>query len=151
MKTLKILYEIIILMMVIVMFNSCICYAAPPSDIKQEIFDGGGGGGTTPEEEEEEEEVVTGGPGLPSLGGLKPTVELGSSKSIIETILGIIIFIGGICMVICIALIGINIMLGSAQEKAAGQEKCVGLFIAAALITGTCSIAQIVINIAESL
>lgn len=155
MKTLKILYKIIILMMVIVMFNSCICYAAPPSDVKQEIFNDGGGG-TPPEDPVGGTGGGTGGgttgAGLPSLDGLDPVVNLGSeTESILETILGALIIIGAICMVISIALIGFNIMLGSADQKAAGQEKCVGLFVAAALICGTSSIAKLFISIAGKL
>ena len=49
------------------------------------------------------------------------------------------------------ALIGFGTILGSANEKAQGQEKYVGLVIAALLITGGSVLAKLIINIAESI
>ena len=154
MKTVNILYKILILIMLVVMCNSCICYAVPMASPEHSALDGtGGGGGTTPQQEPSGGSgSSTGGNGLPSLDGLEPVVNLGTdTETILETILGALIIIGAICMVISIALIGFNVMLGSANQKAAGQEKCVGLFVAAALICGTSSIAKLFISIAGKL
>lgn len=133
----KILYKIILILALIIMCTSSICYAEQELP---DIHDGGGKG------------IIT-GDGLPDLdGNYKPTVQMGdSSKNIVSTILGILTVLGIVVGVVGIALIGFNTILGSASEKAAGQEKYVGIVIAALLITGGSVIAKFIINFAENL
>lgn len=92
--------------------------------------------------------------GLPNLGdpNYRPTVQLeGTPKTIIATILGVLQAIGGILIVISIALIGFNTIMGSASEKAIAKEKFVGLFIAAVVILGGSTLAKMIASVAESL
>ena len=122
MKITKIVYKIMIIIAVIIMCSSSICFAG----------------------------VENGKPNLE--GNYRPTVQMGSnSKNIVSTILGVLTVLGIGIGVIGIALIGFNSILGSASEKAAGQEKYVGIVIAALLITGGSVIARFIINFAENL
>ena len=92
------------------------------------------------------------GTGLPSLSDFEPQISMGSqSKSIISGILGALTVIGIIAIVLSIAIIGFNTILGSASEKAAGQEKYGGLVIAAVLITSGSIIARLIISLAENI
>lgn len=151
MKIMKILYQIILIMMLIIMCDSCTCYArivGPEASLYE---------GETSGESSESSSTVTGdeSTGLPNIGpGYKPTVDLGdtgTSKDIIEKILGVLTVLGAISIVISIALIGFNSIMASASEKAVNQEKFVGLLIAAAVMTGGSTIAQMIIKFAESI
>lgn len=139
MKTIKFLYKIILILTLIIICGSSMCYAAV--ELPDMPGDSGGGGGTISED------------GLPDLdGGYKPTVQMGtSSKNIVSTILSVLTVLGIVAAVIGIALIGFGTILGSASEKAAGQEKYIGIVIASLLITGGSVIAKLLINFAENL
>ena len=143
MKTIKIIYQIILIAMLIIICNSCKCYAAQqPTTMIME--DGASGGSSAVAGDEET--------GLPDINsGYKPSVQLGSAESIVEKILGVLMVLGIICIVISIALIGFNIILGTANEKAVNQEKLVGILIAAAIMTGGSSIAQMIMKFAENI
>ena len=143
MKINKILYKIIILTFLVIMCTASISHAA------KELNDDLGGGGATSSTESTE---TTGGgsTGLPNLEEYTPQVTMGSSsKSIISTILSVMTVLGVVTVVIGFALIGFNSIMGSASEKAAGQEKYVGLVIAAVVLIAGSSIAKMIISIAE--
>ena len=65
--------------------------------------------------------------------------------------LGVLTGVGIILIVVSIALLGYNTILGSASEKAFSQEKLVGLVIAAAVLTCGSVIAKMIASIAYSL
>lgn len=122
MKINEMLYKIVISTFLIIMCTSCICYAT------------GGSIG----------EINT--------GLYKPQFTVGDgTKNIFSTILGVLQLIGIIAIVIAIALIGFNTIMGSASQKAVGQEKIVGLLIAAGVLTGGSALAKMIMSIAESL
>lgn len=143
MKTMKILYKTILMILLIIMCTSNMCYA------EQELPDTHDGGGTTTESDS------TGGigSGLPDLdSGYAPTVQMGDSfKGRISTVLGVLTILGVIGTAVGLALIGLGTILGSASEKAANQEKYVGIVIAAILITGASVIAKFIISFAENI
>ena len=93
--------------------------------------------------------------GLPTLdNSYKPEVTIttgGSVMKIVVTILSTLTVVGVVVIVVSIALIGFNSILGSANGKAQGQEKYIGLFIAALVITGASILAKMIITVAESL
>lgn len=124
MKISRILYKAVILILLVIICNSNICYA--------------------------------GQNGLPSLDdeGYKPKVSLsedGKAMNVVVIILNVLTVLGVIAIVVSTALIGFNMILGSASEKAVAQEKFVGIIIASALITGGTIIARIIISVAESI
>lgn len=90
--------------------------------------------------------------GLPSLGEeYRPQPDFGTTpKSVISKILGALQVVGIILIVISIALIGFNTIIASASEKAAAQEKYVGILVAALLMTGGSVLAKLIISVAES-
>ena len=143
MKTIKILYKIIIVTLLIMTYTSCVCCATDVEDSQV------GGNGTSSGIESTTSSDI----GLPNLeGNYRPTVQMGqSSINIVSTILSILTAVGIVIAVVGIALIGFNSILGSASEKAAGQEKYVGIVIASLLITGGSIIAKFIINFAENL
>lgn len=149
MKIMKILYQIILITILIVMCSSCVCFAETDRRFHEAFLDDDGGG-TQPGSVTGDEST-----GLPDINSnYKPRVDFGStgtSKSIIEKILGVLVALGGIVGVISIALIGFNTILGSASEKAANQEKYIGVLIGAALITSGSIIAQMIVKFAESI
>jgi len=88
------------------------------------------------------------------IGSLKPQVSLtkeGNAYTMISTILGVLQVLSVCAVVVSIALIGFNTMLGSANEKALNQEKFVGILVAAALIFGGSYIAQLIISVVQSI
>lgn len=125
MRIIKILNKTIMMLLLIIMSTYCVCYAT--SDDK----------------------------GLPDLeGNYAPTIGIatdGNTVTIIGQILGVLTVVGIVASVIGIALVGFNSILGSASEKAANQEKYVGIVIAALLITGGSVIARFIISSAENL
>ena len=91
---------------------------------------------------------------MPTLGDYAPTLNLstgGKAMTVVSTILGYLQVLGAISVVIGLALIGFNSILGSAEEKAEGQEKYVGIVVAALLIGGGSTIAKFLISFAEKL
>jgi len=89
---------------------------------------------------------------LPSLsGGYKPTVSGGGATSIINTILSALTIVGICVLVVAIALIGFNMMLGSASEKAVAKEKFIGIIIAAVLLTTGSILARFIISAAQGI
>lgn len=143
MKINKILYKIILTLMLLIICSTSICYAR---------HDPGGGRGEPTDDSSSESSSSM----LPSLDDdeYRPQIQLQEGEStltIIETVLGFLIVIGICAVVIAIALIGFNSMLGSASEKALNQEKFVGIFIAACLITGGSIIAKFIISVAEKM
>lgn len=90
--------------------------------------------------------------GLPELGsGYKPTVSLGTAQEKVEIILGALTVIGVIIVVIAIALIGFNTILGSASEKADYQVKIIGILIGGIMMVSGSTIAQVIIKFAENI
>ena len=68
------------------------------------------------------------------------------ANDILGTILGWLQVIGIFIGVISIAIIGFNLIIGSAGEKAEMQSKMVGVFIGAVLVTTGVTIAKFIIN-----
>ena len=143
MKINKIIVKIILLIILIAVSSSCTCYArvvASPTD-----EEGGSSNSSSTSS------GGSGSVGLPNLNdsGYKPTVSQGRATSIISSILGVLMVVGIIAIVVSIALIGFNMIVGSASEKAVSQEKLVGVVIAALVLTGGSIIAKIIISLAE--
>ena len=137
----KIIYKIMILILLIVLCSSAMCYARETLD-----------GNNVIESEENAESGAGGSTGLPNLNNYKPTVQIGeNAKSRVSIILGMLQVLGVIAVVIAIALIGFNFILGSASEKAVAQEKFIGIFVAGALMAGGSTIAKMIISIAENI
>ena len=68
------------------------------------------------------------------------------ANDILGTILGWLQVIGIFIGVISIAIIGFNLIIGSAGEKAEMQSKMGGVFIGAVLVTTGVTIAKFIIN-----
>ena len=68
------------------------------------------------------------------------------ANDILGTILGWLQVIGIFIGVISIAIIGFNLIIGSAGEKAEMQSKMIGVFIGAVLVTTGVTIAKFIIN-----
>ena len=129
MKVMKLLYKIMLVIVAIIICSSSICYAT-------------------------DNEGIISNTGLPDLNNdsYKPTAQIGDSTvTMVSTILSVLTGLGIVAVIIGIALIGFNTILGSASEKAVNQEKYVGILIAALLITGGSVIAKFFINFAENL
>ena len=139
MRIMNLLYKILLIIAAIIICSSSICYA------EQELPDLHDGGG---------EGIIT-GKDLPDLdSGYKPTADFGKNGkaiTIIGTILAVLRTLGIVTTIIGIALIGFNSILGSASEKAANQEKYVGIVVAAIIIVGTSTIAKLTMNIAHNI
>ena len=143
----KILKVIIVMIILVMTFGSNIVYAT--GQTATETTDGGGGGSSA-----SSSGGSTGDGTIQNLDRFKPSINLpsgGKAEEIIESILGALTVIGIIGIVISFALIGFSSILGSASEKAQGQEKYVGIVIAAVIITGGSIIARLIISVAENL
>lgn len=144
----KIVFKIMLLTILIVICNSYMCYAG------FEINDDLGGGGGTPNPSKDTSITVEGDTSkrYPTLdSNYKPGVEGSKVIEITNSILGVIMVIGVICIVVFIALTGFGTILGSASEKAELKSKFVGYIIAAILITSGATIAKLIISVAETL
>lgn len=149
MKIKRIVYTLILSIVIITLVNPKLCFAA-----RKPLLHEVDGSGYTEEEYEDVDTPIEGNDdiGLPTLDeSFKPTASLGSASSMVSTILSILIVLGIVATVIGIALIGFGSILGSASEKAEAQTKIVGIVVAGILITSGCSIAKILISIAEKI
>lgn len=136
MRISKIIYISILLAIVTIMCNSCTCYAAPTD-----------GGSDTSGEVGGSSEI-----GLPTLDETyRPVVGEGRATNIVVSILNVLTAVGVVAIVIAVTLIGFGSILGSASEKALGQEKMVGIIIAAVLMIGGSIIVKLIISVAESI
>jgi type IV secretory pathway VirB2 component (pilin) len=70
-------------------------------------------------------------------------------KSIVGTILGALQIIGGFAIVLGIAVVGFQILLGSANDKADGKGKAIGFIIGAIMLFSITTIAKLVISAVE--
>lgn len=83
-------------------------------------------------------------------GSYKPTITNNSrANSMISKIFGALQVVGGIAIVISIAMIGFNSILGSADEKAQGKGKAVGILFGAIMIIGVSTIAKLILSVVE--
>lgn len=97
--------------------------------------EGGGGSGTS---------------GEINTGSYKPTISNNSrANSMISQLFGALQVVGGIAIVISIAMIGFNSILGSADEKAQGKGKAVGILFGAIMIVGVSTIAKLILSVIE--
>lgn len=85
-----------------------------------------------------------------NLGQYRPGMN-GSILGILNRISGVLIAVGILAVVVTIALIGFNMILGSASEKAVAKEKFGGVFIAALILTCGATIANFLINQVQNL
>jgi type IV secretory pathway VirB2 component (pilin) len=70
-------------------------------------------------------------------------------NSIVGTILGALQIIGGFAIVLGIAIVGFQILLGSANDKADGKGKAIGFIIGAIMLFSITTIAKLVISAVE--
>ena len=70
-------------------------------------------------------------------------------NSIVGTILGELQIIGGFAIVLGIAVVGFQILLGSANDKADGKGKAIGFIIGAIMLFSITTIAKLVISAVE--
>ena len=83
-------------------------------------------------------------------GSYKPTISNNSrANSMISKIFGALQVVGGIAIVISIAMIGFNSILGSADEKAQGKGKAVGILFGAIMIACVSTIAKLILSVVE--
>lgn len=83
-------------------------------------------------------------------GSYKPTITNNSrANAMISKIFGALQVVGGIAIVISIAMIGFNSILGSADEKAQGKGKAVGILFGAIMIIGVSTIAKLILSVVE--
>lgn len=88
--------------------------------------------------------------GIPNTGMYKPIIDTNPiSSGKLEKILSILQVIGVIGTVIAVAFVGLNTILGSANEKAIEKEKYMGILVAAVMITSGITIAKFIISIVE--
>lgn len=73
----------------------------------------------------------------------------GRTQEMISKVLGVLELLSQIAIVVAIAIIGFNSILGSASEKAEWNQKLIGVVIAAVVLVAASKVAQLVINIAE--
>lgn len=98
----------------------------------------GGGGGDS------------GSSGVINTGSYKPTIYNNTkANSMIAKIFGALQVVGGVAIVISIAMIGFNSILGSADEKAQGKGKAVGILFGSIMIVGVSTIAKLIISVIE--
>ena len=79
----------------------------------------------------------------------KPEQQNTKMKSIVGTILGALQIIGGFAIVLGIAVVGFQILLGSANDKADGKGKAIGFIIGAIMLFSITTIAKLVISAVE--
>lgn len=70
-------------------------------------------------------------------------------NSIVGTILGTLQVIGAFAIVLGIAVVGFQILLGSANDKADGKGKAIGFIIGAIMLFSITTIAKLVISAVE--
>lgn len=70
-------------------------------------------------------------------------------NSIVGTILGALQMIGGFAIVLGIAVVGFQILLGSANDKADGKGKAIGFIIGAIMLFSITTIAKLIISAVE--
>ena len=70
-------------------------------------------------------------------------------NSIVGNILGTLQVIGAFAIVLGIALVGFQILLGSANDKADGKGKAIGFIIGAIMLFSITTIAKLVISAVE--
>ncbi len=145
MKKTKVIYKIILLVMIIIVhsFYECNIVEARVDTIDVQ------GGGSSNTEGTTSSGGGGGSVGLPSLDGYGPNLSSGRGKTIISSILGALTVVGTIMVIIAIAIIGFNTILGSASEKAEYNQKLVGVIIAAIILTCGSIIARVLISVAE--
>ena len=109
--------------------------------ISEAMDDAGGGvGGST----------SSGNSGKIDTGSYKPEITNNTkANSMIGKIFGALQIIGMIAIVLSIALVGFNTMLGSAEEKAQGKGKAIGILFGAIMITAVSTIAKLIISAVE--
>lgn len=108
--------------------------------ISDEMDATGGGGGST----------SSGNSGKIDTGSYKPEITNNTkANSMIGKIFGALQIIGMIAIVLSIALVGFNTMLGSAEEKAQGKGKAIGILFGAIMITAVSTIAKLIISAVE--
>ncbi len=101
----------------------------------------GGGGGST--------ESGTNS-GIINTDNYKPEITNNTrANSIISKVFGVLQIVGGIAIVISIALLGLNNILGSAGEKAQGQGRSIGILIGAIMIFGVSTVAKFILSVVE--
>ena len=80
----------------------------------------------------------------------EPSFEKSDSfNSKVATLLSILQVVGVIAIVIGIAIMGFNTIMGSAEEKAVEQKKAIGLIVGAVMIFGVTTIAKFIISTIE--
>ena len=80
----------------------------------------------------------------------EPSLEKSDSfNSKVATLLSILQVVGVIAIVIGIAIMGFNTIMGSAEEKAVEEKKAIGLIVGAVMIFGVTTIAKFIISIVE--
>ena len=80
----------------------------------------------------------------------EPSFEKSDSfNSKVATLLSILQVVGVIAIVIGIAIMGFNTIMGSAEEKAVEEKKAIGLIVGAVMIFGVTTIAKFIISIVE--
>lgn len=83
-------------------------------------------------------------------GDYKPDIQSSSKfNSKIGSILGALQVVGGIAIVISIAMIGLNMILGTTDEKASAKGKEIGILVGAIMITAVSTIAKFIISVVE--
>ena len=103
---------------------------------------GTGGGGGSAESSTSSGEINT--------GNYKPEIINNTrANSIISKVFGVLQIVGGIAIVISIALLGLNNILGSASEKAQGQGRSIGILIGAIMIFGVSTVAKFILSVVE--
>ena len=70
-------------------------------------------------------------------------------NSIVGTILGALQIIGAFAIVLGIAIVGFQILLGSANDKADGKGKAIGFIIGAIMLFSITTIAKLIISAVE--
>ena len=80
----------------------------------------------------------------------EPSFEKSDSfNSKVATLLSILQVVGVIAIVIGIAIMGFNTIMGSAEEKAVEEKKAIGLIVGAVMIFGVTTIAKFIISTIE--
>lgn len=83
-------------------------------------------------------------------GNYKPEITNNTNaNAMISKLFGALQIVGMIAVVLSIALVGFNTMLGSAEEKAQGKGKSIGILFGAIMITAVSTIAKLIISAVE--